>query len=151
MQHVLAGRADLRTPKSTGHLPKLTRQVLQDLQEAVSQNPTVTVQQLSRHFDLGLATVHRALQQKLKLKKRPAIWRPHDLSAAQRLRRVTTARQLLGRMRQSPNWSSKVFTVNETWMFAYCSVLNCVLPANRYIVIRARIVLILDSPAVTHL
>ncbi len=34
---------------------------------------------------------------------------------------------------------------------ANCSVLNCVIPANRYLVIRVRIVLISNSPAVTHL
>ncbi len=107
------------TVKQTGHPPKLTRQILADIRAETRRNPNVTIQELSLQFGLALSTIHRALKDKLKLKKRPCIWRPHLLSAANKTRRLQVARQLLARMRRSPRWASKVITADETWVYTY--------------------------------
>ncbi len=77
------------------------------------------IRELSVQFGLALSTIHRALKVKLKLKKHPCIWQPHELSAANKTHQLQVARQLLAQMRRQPCWASRVIMANETWVFAY--------------------------------
>lgn len=56
--------------------------ILQQIRVATRAEPTITIQQLAHQFQLGHATIHKALRTLLKLKKRPCVLRPHHLTAA---------------------------------------------------------------------
>ncbi len=119
MTATFTGRRNFTTTKPTGRPPKLTPAVLRAIKVATRAEPTITIWQLTHQFDLGQATVHKALRSVLKLRKRLCIFRLHNLTAANRRKRLQISRRLLGRMRHSPRWSSKVITADESWMYAY--------------------------------
>ena len=119
MTATFMGRRNFRTTKPTRRPPKLTPAVLQAIRAATRAEPTITIRQLARQFDLGQATVHKALRSVLKLKKCPCVFRPHTLTAANRRAWLQVSCCLLGKMRHSPWWSSKVITADESWMYAY--------------------------------
>ncbi len=102
MTATFTGRRDFGTIKQTGRPPKLTRQVLADIRAETRRRPNVTIHELAVQFNLALSTIHCALKDKLDLKKRPCVWRPHLLTAANKARRLQVARQLLARMRRAP-------------------------------------------------
>lgn len=119
MTATFTGHRNFRTQKPTGRPPKLTPDVLQRIKDATKADPTTTIRQLAAQFQLGTAMIHKALRSVLKLRKHPCVMRPHDLTAAHRRRRLQAARQILGRMRRSPRWCSKVITADESWMYIY--------------------------------
>ncbi len=119
MTATFTGRRNFTTTKPTGRPPKLTPAVLCTIKAATRAEPTITIWQLARQFDLGQATIHKALRSVLKLCKRPCIFHPHNLTAANHRKRLQISRHLLGRMRCSPRWSSKVITADESWMYVY--------------------------------
>ncbi len=119
MTATFMGRHNFTTQKPVGRPPKLTAQVLRDIRAATRADPTITIHQLSAQFNLGHATVHKALHSILKLKKRLCIMHPHELTAAHHCAHLQISRCLLGRMRRSPGWCSKVITADESWMYAY--------------------------------
>ncbi len=119
MSATFTGRRNFKSQKPAGRPPKLSPVVLRDIRDATRRDPTVTIRELSRQFRLGVATIHKALRSVLKLRKHPCILRPHELTAANRRSCLQISRRLLGRMRRSPRWASKVITADESWMFAY--------------------------------
>ncbi len=108
MTATFMGRRNFETMKPVGRPPKLTAAVLCDIREATRQDPMITIRQLSRRFQLDQATVNKALRSVLKLKKRPCVMRPHSLNAANHCSRLQLSHHLLGKMRRSPRWASKV-------------------------------------------
>ena len=119
MTETFSGCRNFATVKQTGCPPKLTRQVLVDIRAETRRCPNVMIRELSVQFGLALSTIHWALKVKLKLKKHPCIWQPHELSAANKTHQLQVARQLLAQMRRQPCWASRVIMANETWVFAY--------------------------------
>ena len=116
---MFTGCRNFSMQKPKGRPPKLTPDVLRRIREATRAEPTITIRQLARQFDLGTATIHKALRSVLKLCKCLCILRPHDLNAVHRRKRLQASRQILGRMRRSPRWCSKVITADESWMHVY--------------------------------
>lgn len=119
MSATFTGRRNFTSVKTIGRPTKLTPQMLRDIRAVTREDPTITICQLSVHFGLGHATIHRALRSVLKLCKHLCIMRPHQLTAAHCHSHLQLSHHLLGRMHRSPNWAGKVITADELWMFAY--------------------------------
>ncbi len=82
--------------KPQGSCPlKLTPQVINQIRQAVTADPTLSIKELSVWFGLGMATIHWCLHKKLHLKKRPSRWIPHHLTTTHRLVWVNVYRRLL--------------------------------------------------------
>ncbi len=113
------GRRDLSTPKPTGRPTKLTQEVLRNIQASVREEPNSSLRQIAEEHSLGVATVHKALTKVLHMKKRPCVWRPHDLNQQQCRKRVVQAHKLLRMFTRSPTLPSRMITMDESWFWAY--------------------------------
>lgn len=106
-------------PKS-GH-PKIRDRVRPVIQAALQTDRRRTICQLANHAQVSTGTVHNVLKKDLALKKKPAKWIPHLLTAAQHLRRVTMARAALGMMRttrRNPGIRT-VVVMDESWFHTW--------------------------------
>ncbi len=114
-----AGRNDLMSPKSTGHPPKLTAEMVWRIKASLDQDKSKTIRQLAHEFNLALSTIHCALRKHLKLKKHPAKWIPHFLTDMQKQRRLRISRRILGMLRRSPTLPSRILTGDESFFHVY--------------------------------
>ncbi len=116
---IRGSRADISTPKSTGRPTKITAGILQMIRDTLAQDKTTPIRILSRLTSLAKSTIHRALRTILKLKKRPAKWSPHVLTALNKQKRMAMCRRLLGQFTRSPNLCRQVITGDKSWFHAY--------------------------------
>lgn len=107
------------TEKPVGRPPKLTPAVLRNIRDATCRDPTITILQLSRQFQLEQVTIHKPLWSVLKLCKYPCVLCLHKLLAANCWSQLQISQHLLSKMRHSPRWSSKVITADKSWMYVY--------------------------------
>ena len=119
MTAIRGGCTDVSTPKSTGRPTKITAGILQMIRDTLAQDKTTPIRVLSCLTGLAKSMVHRALCTILKLKKRPAKWTPHVLTALNKQKRMAMCRHLLGQFTRSPNLCRQVITGNESWFHAY--------------------------------
>ncbi len=93
--HFWSGNNSAKDNPRGGHPLKLTTQVINQIRQAVTADPTLSIKELSLWFGLGMVTIHCCLHKKLHLKKRPSRWIPHHLTTAHRLVQVNVCRRLL--------------------------------------------------------
>lgn len=101
--------------------PKTRDMVHPLIQAQLQTDKRKTIRQLANHAQVSKGTVHNILKKDLQLKKKPAKWIPHLLTAAQCLRRVTMARAALGMMRtmrRNPGIRT-VIAMDESWFHTW--------------------------------
>ncbi len=75
-----AGDHDITMRRTGGRVSKVTPEILDKVRGLLEEDNTMCLRVISRRTGLSLRTVHDILQNKLKLKKRPAKWIPHLLN-----------------------------------------------------------------------
>ncbi len=114
-----AGVRDFSVKRTGGRLTKLTPAKLGELRVLLDEDNTMCIRVMARHTGLSLRTVHHALRNKLKLKKRPVEWVPHALTDQQKRRRVNMARDLRTRFARAPTLQDRIVTGDESWFWCY--------------------------------
>ncbi len=98
---------------------KLTAQKMNEIMLKLNGDRNLSVQRLSTLVNLGVGTMHKALMKKLLLKKCPAKWTPHHLTAAQEQRQVDFCRCLLRLKARQRGLTDNIIMGNESWMLCY--------------------------------
>ncbi len=114
-----AGLHDISVKKTGRCLSKLTPAKLAELRNLLDEDNMMCIHVLARHTRLLLRTIHHALHNKMKLKKRPAKWVPHTLSNQQKQRRVQMACDLLHHFRHALTLQDHLVTGDESWFWCY--------------------------------
>lgn len=119
MTKIRGGCHDVTVCKSTGRPTKLTPDVLHAIRAILDQDRTTPLQVIAQRHQISLATAHKAVTKALKMKKHPCVWRPHELTAAQRHKRLQLSRHILGMFRRTPALPSHLITMDESWFHLY--------------------------------
>lgn len=105
-------------PKS-GAPRKRTAAKIQQVRDLVNRDKRSTLRELSRDSGLSFGCVRKVVKDDLGLKKKPAKWIPHLLTAAQKLRRVNRCRQSLAILRRRNNRPEAIICEDESWIHAW--------------------------------
>ena len=97
---------------------KLTPETVQKVLDKVNEDRRKTVRQLAAETNLSHGSVHTALHKKIGVKKCPAAWIPHLLTAPEKLHRVTRARAALQLLRRRNN-PVHIVSGDESWFHCY--------------------------------
>ncbi len=91
------------------------------VQQALNVERRSTVRQVAAKVGLSVGTTHKIIAKDLKMRKPPAKWVPHLLTAAQKLRRMNLARQSLAMMRSTRHQRGvqRVVAQDESWFHTW--------------------------------
>ncbi len=112
-------RQDCYDAHHSGRPTKITLEKLRQIQLLLNGDRTLSVNHLLMLTNLGVATMHCALNKHLLLTKRPARWIPHDLTDTQCHCRVDQCRVLLQMHACQQDLLDHIVTGNELWLLTY--------------------------------
>ncbi len=104
-------------PKSGA--PLLRAQKVPLIRQLLQGDRRSSVRELARASGLSVGSTHKVLRKDLDLKKRPAKWIPHLLTAPQQARHLALSRQCLALMRRCRNPVSHLVAEDESWVFTW--------------------------------
>jgi histone-lysine N-methyltransferase SETMAR len=90
-----------------------TDDVVAQVAHFLAQNPASTIEEVALAHDLAPTTTFRIVSEDLKMTKKCAKWVPHELSAAQRQKRVDCAKAIV---RQTRGVTAHIVTGDESWV-----------------------------------
>ena len=86
------------------------------VEKAIMENRRVTIGGLCATLGLTHGTVHRIIDEDLKMSKVSARWVPRMLDDAKKEARVNCCEELLTRYQADPGFLKRVVTMDETWI-----------------------------------
>ncbi len=105
-------------PKS-GAPKKRTARKVAEVRARIRVDRWSTIRQLAQDVNLSFGCTRRLLKEDLKVRKTPAKWVPHLLSAPEHLCRVNLSRQTLQILRQRVTPVDVVIAEDESWMHCW--------------------------------
>lgn len=112
------GVTTVRSRPRSGRPPRLTPVKVAQIQGLLQADKTLTIRQLARQVNLSLGSVHKAVRKILQLRKRPAKWVAHLLTAAQKQTRLAVCHQNLALVRRRVNLMSSIVSGDKSWIFS---------------------------------
>lgn len=106
-----AGEESIEDKPRSGHPQEVDRQAVL---EAIEETPSLTTRMLAEDFDCDQKTIVNMLHELGKIWKKTR-WVPHELTEAQKRKRVNAAQSLLDRQRQAP-FLDQLITGDEKWI-----------------------------------
>ncbi len=119
MKAFKVGRANCRDAARSSQPMKLTPQKLAEIRLHLNGDRTLSVRYLSTLVNLGFGTTQKALRRVMQLRKQPAHWIPHDLTAAQRQCRIDICNQLLRLRARNRDLTNQIIIGDESWILSY--------------------------------
>lgn len=90
------------------------------VQRMIETDKRVTYQQIRTSLGIGMSQVHKILHEHLAVRKLCARWIPHNLTEAQKLRRVDWCREMIERFNGGDsNAVFDILTGDESWVYCY--------------------------------
>ena len=113
------GRENVEDMLRSGH-PPVSDEDVQTVSALVEADRNVTIRELAQDIGLALATLHRILKDRLKMRKIASKWVPHELTDAQKWLRYDASRTHLERYeREGDDFLRRIITIDETWAKSY--------------------------------
>lgn len=120
VQRIQVDGADIQDKPKTGR-KKIWDAAQPQVRAILNRDKRSTIRQVAAEAHVSVGTAHRIVKHDLKLSKKPAKWVPHLLTAAQKMRCLTTARTALAMMRsirQCPGLR-RVVAQDESWFHTW--------------------------------
>lgn len=107
-------------PRAGRPISAITPEYIRIVEEAVVEDPHVSIEELAQLSGISEGTVHTILHERLGRRKICSRWVPHLLNTAQQAERVELAQSLLNKMRRWGSVGMKcVVTGDETYIHYY--------------------------------
>ena len=114
---------DPSSPYSTkgGGRPTIINESLtSDVKTALGKDARLTVREIAHEFDIGVATAHKMLTEKLNMERVCARWVPRLLTESDQQRRVSASQAFLKRWKAGGDlFLDRIITCDETWLYYY--------------------------------
>ena len=95
----------------------MTQENIDAVQELVNDDPHINIDYIADVLDISHGSVYTILKEHLKMKKVSSRWVPHELTPAQRQRRVEICTELLEKF-ESGAWKlGDIVTGDESWFY----------------------------------
>jgi histone-lysine N-methyltransferase SETMAR len=107
-----AGNEELEDKARSGRPIEVDRQAVLN---AIEETPSLTTRMLADDFDCDHTTIVQILHELGKVWKKTR-WVPHELTEAQKTKRVNAAQILLNRQRRTPFLANQLITGDEKWI-----------------------------------
>ncbi len=117
--HFWSGRIQKQNLPKTGAPKKWTAAKIAQVRQIVQTHRCSTLRQISTDVQLSYGCTRRLLKEDLHMRKAPAKWVPHLLTAPERLRRVNLSCASLTLLRRRPNPINCVIAQDESWFFCW--------------------------------
>lgn len=108
------------TSKGAGRPTIIDESLTSDVTNALQKDARMTVRDIACSFDIGTATAHKILTEKLNMERVCARWVPRLLTDIDQQRRVSASRAFLKRWRAGGDrFLERIITCDETWLYYY--------------------------------